>query len=96
MPYWYSRDKWKARSLLVLLALLLLGNTAFSVILNEQAGEFTSALAAQDASSGGHQCSRAIRLTSSRSGIKAIVARVQKNAQEGVSLACVNRYGANQ
>lgn len=47
-PYWYSEDKWKARSLLALLAILLLGNTAFSVYLNEQAGEFTSALAAQD------------------------------------------------
>lgn len=47
-PYWYSGDKWKARSLLALLALLLLGNTAFSVFLNEQAGEFTSALAAKD------------------------------------------------
>ncbi|XZE43512.1 ABC transporter ATP-binding protein/permease [Pirellulaceae bacterium SH467] len=47
-PYWYSEDKWKARVLLTLLAILLLGNTAFSVLLNEQAGEFTSALAAQD------------------------------------------------
>lgn len=47
-PYWTSEDKWKARSLLALLAILLLGNTAFSVYLNEQAGEFTSALAAQD------------------------------------------------
>jgi putative ATP-binding cassette transporter len=47
-PYWYSEDKWKARSLLALLAILLVGNTAFSVYLNEQAGEFTSALAAQD------------------------------------------------
>lgn len=47
-PYWYSEDRWKARSLLALLAILLLGNTAFSVFLNEQAGEFTSALAAQD------------------------------------------------
>lgn len=47
-PYWNSEDKWKARSLLALLAILLLGNTAFSVFLNEQAGEFTSALAAQD------------------------------------------------
>lgn len=33
---------------MALLALLLLGNTAFSVFLNEQAGEFTSALAAHD------------------------------------------------
>ena len=49
-PYWYSEDKWKARSLLALLAILLVGNTAFNVFLNEQAGEFTSALAAQDSS----------------------------------------------
>ncbi|MFN7292588.1 MAG: SbmA/BacA-like family transporter, partial [Pirellula sp.] len=47
-PYWYSEDRLKARSLLVLLAFLLLGNTAFNVFLNEQAGEFTSALAAHD------------------------------------------------
>ena len=47
-PYWYSEDKWIARCLLALLAILLLGNTLFSVFLNEQAGEFTSALAAQD------------------------------------------------
>jgi putative ATP-binding cassette transporter len=47
-PYWYSEDKWIARCLLALLAVLLLGNTLFSVFLNEQAGEFTSALAAQD------------------------------------------------
>jgi putative ATP-binding cassette transporter len=47
-PYWYSEDRLKARSLLVLLAFLLLGNTAFNVFLNEQAGEFNSALAAHD------------------------------------------------
>ena len=47
--YWCSDDRWKARSLLALLGILLLGNTAFSVLLNEQAGEFTSALAAQNA-----------------------------------------------
>ncbi len=47
-PYWYSEDKWTARCLLALLAFLLFGNTLFSVFLNEQAGEFTSALAAQD------------------------------------------------
>ncbi len=49
-PYWYSEDRWIARGLLALLAILLLGNTLFSVFLNEQAGEFTSALAAQDSS----------------------------------------------
>ncbi|MEQ1830287.1 MAG: ABC transporter ATP-binding protein, partial [Pirellula sp.] len=47
-PYWYSEERWKARCLLALLAILLLGNTLFSVFLNEQAGEFTSALAVQD------------------------------------------------
>ena len=49
-PYWFSEDKWIARGLLALLIVLLLGNTAFSVLLNEQSGEFTSALASQDTS----------------------------------------------
>lgn len=48
-PYWFSDEKWKARGLLALLVLLLLGQTEFNVLLNEQTGEFTSALAAQDA-----------------------------------------------
>lgn len=48
-PYWLSEEKWKARGLLVLAVLLLLGQTAFNVLLNEQTGEFTSALAARDA-----------------------------------------------
>ena len=47
-PYWFSADKWIARALLALLVILLLGNTAFSVFLNEQSGEFTSALASHD------------------------------------------------
>ncbi len=47
-PYWNSAEKWTSRGLLALLILLLLGNTAFSVLLLEQSGEFTSALAAQD------------------------------------------------
>jgi vitamin B12/bleomycin/antimicrobial peptide transport system ATP-binding/permease protein len=47
-PYWRSEDRWRARSLLVLLVLLLLGQTGFAVLLNEQTGEFTSALAARD------------------------------------------------
>jgi putative ATP-binding cassette transporter len=47
-PYWFSEDKWIARGLLILLIVLLLGNTAFSVLLLEQSGEFTSALASQD------------------------------------------------
>jgi putative ATP-binding cassette transporter len=48
-PYWLSGEKWQARSLLALAVLLLLGQTAFNVLLNEQTGEFTSALAARDA-----------------------------------------------
>ncbi len=48
-PYWLSEEKWKARGLLALAVLLLLGQTAFNVLLNEQTGEFTSALAARDA-----------------------------------------------
>ena len=47
-PYWHSEDKWIARGLLVLLIILLLGNTAFAVLLLEQSGEFTSALASKD------------------------------------------------
>ena len=48
-PYWFSEEKWRARGLLALLVLLLLGQTEFNVLLNEQTGEFTSALAARDA-----------------------------------------------
>ena len=47
-PYWRSEERWPARSLLVLLVVLLLGQTGFAVLLNEQTGEFTSALAARD------------------------------------------------
>ena len=47
-PYWRSEERWPARGLLALLVLLLLGQTAFAVLLNEQTGEFTSALAARD------------------------------------------------
>lgn len=47
-PYWFSDEKWQARRLLVLLILLLLGQTGFAVLFNEQTGEFTSALAAKD------------------------------------------------
>jgi putative ATP-binding cassette transporter len=47
-PYWRLEEKWKARGLLVLLVLLLLGQTGFAVLFNEQTGEFTSALAARD------------------------------------------------
>jgi putative ATP-binding cassette transporter len=48
-PYWFGEEKWLARWLLVLLVLLLLGQTGFAVLFNEQTGEFTSALAAKDA-----------------------------------------------
>ncbi|MBE0591976.1 MAG: ABC transporter ATP-binding protein/permease [Gemmatimonadales bacterium] len=48
-PYWLSEEKWRARGLLALAVLLLLGQTGFNVLLNEQTGEFTSALAAKDA-----------------------------------------------
>ncbi|MBP0629055.1 MULTISPECIES: ABC transporter ATP-binding protein/permease [unclassified Cupriavidus] len=48
-PYWFSRERWKASGLLLLLILLLLGQTQAEVWINEQTGEFTSALAAQDA-----------------------------------------------
>jgi vitamin B12/bleomycin/antimicrobial peptide transport system ATP-binding/permease protein len=48
VPYWFSEDKWRARGLLVLLALLLLGQSATNVLFNEESGEFTSALAAKD------------------------------------------------
>lgn len=47
-PYWRSEEKWKAWGLLVLLVVLLLGQTRFAVLFNEQTGEFTSALAARD------------------------------------------------
>jgi vitamin B12/bleomycin/antimicrobial peptide transport system ATP-binding/permease protein len=47
-PYWRSEERWHARGLLALLVLLLLSQTAFAVLLNEQTGEFTSALAARD------------------------------------------------
>ena len=47
-PYWLSRETRKARWLLVLLILLLIGETEFNVLFNEQSGEFTSALAARD------------------------------------------------
>ncbi|MGE0313249.1 MAG: ABC transporter ATP-binding protein/permease [Lautropia sp.] len=48
-PFWQSSERWKARGLLALLALLLLGQTAFNVVFNQETGEFTSALAAADA-----------------------------------------------
>ncbi len=47
-PYWRSEDKWPARGFVLLLAVLLLTQTGFAVLINEQTGEFTSALAAGD------------------------------------------------
>jgi len=47
-PYWQHEEKWKARGLIALLVILLLGQTQFAVLFNEQTGEFTSALAARD------------------------------------------------
>lgn len=46
-PYWHGEEKWKAWGLLVLVALMLIGQAYFAVLLNEQTGEFTSALAAR-------------------------------------------------
>jgi putative ATP-binding cassette transporter len=48
-PYWRSDERWRARGLLGLLLVLLLAQTASSVLLNQETGEFTSALAAGDA-----------------------------------------------
>lgn len=47
-PYWRHEEKWRAWGLIALLVILLLGQTRFAVLFNEQTGEFTSALAAQD------------------------------------------------
>jgi putative ATP-binding cassette transporter len=48
-PYWISDERWRVRGMLVMLILLLLGQTAFNVLFNQETGEFTSALAAGDA-----------------------------------------------
>lgn len=47
-PFWTQEEKWKAWGLLVLVVVLLLGQTGFAVLFNEQTGEFTSALASRD------------------------------------------------
>jgi putative ATP-binding cassette transporter len=47
-PYWHSDEKWVARGLLTLLVLLLIGETEFNLLFNEQSGELTSALASRD------------------------------------------------
>lgn len=48
VPYWFGEERWQARRQLLLLIILLLGQTGFAVLFNEQTGEFTSALAAKD------------------------------------------------
>ena len=55
-PYWFSDEKHRARLLLLVLILLLVGYTEFAVLFNQQSGEFTSALAARD----GHRFWRSI------------------------------------
>jgi putative ATP-binding cassette transporter len=49
LPYWFREEKWPARGLLLLLVVLLLGQTGFAVLFNQLTGEFTSAMAAKDA-----------------------------------------------
>lgn len=48
-PYWRHEEKWKAWALLLLVVGMLLGQAYFAVLINEQTGEFTSALAARQA-----------------------------------------------
>src|SRR5574343_1871008 len=47
-PFWREDERLRAWGWLALLVVLLLGQTRFAVMLNEQTGEFTSALAARD------------------------------------------------
>jgi putative ATP-binding cassette transporter len=47
-PYWLSGERRTAGGMFALLIVLLLGQTAFSVLFNRETGEFTSALAAGD------------------------------------------------
>jgi putative ATP-binding cassette transporter len=46
--YWIGDEKWRAHALLLLLVVLLLGRTEFTVLFNQQSGELTSALAGKD------------------------------------------------
>ncbi|MCS0628783.1 ABC transporter ATP-binding protein/permease [Telluria mixta] len=48
-PYWLGNEKGKAWSLLLLLIVLMLVDTKLAVMLNNQTGELTSALAGKDA-----------------------------------------------
>jgi putative ATP-binding cassette transporter len=47
-PYWLEEEKKRAWLLLTLLIVLMLAETKFAVMLNDQAGEMTSALAAKN------------------------------------------------
>jgi putative ATP-binding cassette transporter len=47
-PYWLGDEKWKAWGLLLLLIVLMLVDTKLSVMLNNQTGEMTSALAGRN------------------------------------------------
>lgn len=49
-PYLLSEKRWSAWGLLALLVILMLADTAASVLLNQQTGEFSSALADRDSS----------------------------------------------
>ncbi|MGB3138478.1 MAG: ABC transporter ATP-binding protein/permease [Nodosilinea sp.] len=46
--YWFGNEKWKARGLLLLIAVFLLGYTGLSVVLNNKRGVLISALSARD------------------------------------------------
>ncbi len=46
--YWFGDEKWKARGLLLLIAVFLLGYTGLSVVLNNKRGVLISALSAKD------------------------------------------------
>ena len=46
--YWFGKEKWQARGLLLLVVLLLLAYTGLSVLLNNKRGVLISALSARD------------------------------------------------
>mgnify|MGYP001209319394 CR=1 FL=1 len=48
-PYWTSEERWRAAGMLAVLMALLLAQTGFAVVFNQETGEFTSASAARDA-----------------------------------------------
>lgn len=47
-PYWMGEERWAARRMLLWVVLLLIAETQFNVLFNQQSGEVTSALAARD------------------------------------------------